>query len=159
MTKNYENSKIYKIVCNVTGLIYVGSTTKKLLSKRLSGHVYDFKNPRNSKGISHSSKVLENGNFSIILLEDFPCKNKNELLARERHYIELLDCINITKPLRTSKEYANDHPEQVAESKLKYKLNNQDKIKKKINCECGGKYTAAGKSAHMKTQKHINFIQ
>jgi len=39
----YENSKIYKIVCNNTGMIYVGATTKKLLSQRLTAHVADYR--------------------------------------------------------------------------------------------------------------------
>ena len=35
---NYAKGKIYKIVCNVTGLIYVGSSTKHYLSDRLGNH-------------------------------------------------------------------------------------------------------------------------
>jgi hypothetical protein len=36
---NYELAKIYKIVCNKTGMVYIGSTCQRLLSQRLSGHV------------------------------------------------------------------------------------------------------------------------
>lgn len=38
----YENTKIYKIVCNVIGEIYVGSTYKRLC-QRLVGNVYHYK--------------------------------------------------------------------------------------------------------------------
>jgi len=34
---DYTKSKIYKIICNNSGLIYIGSTTC-LLSKRLQEH-------------------------------------------------------------------------------------------------------------------------
>ena len=43
MTENkYNNSKIYKIVCNITNEVYYGSTVQGL-SKRLKGHVNDSK--------------------------------------------------------------------------------------------------------------------
>jgi hypothetical protein len=35
---NYENGKIYKIVCNETGFIYIGSIAQKYLSTRLGEH-------------------------------------------------------------------------------------------------------------------------
>ena len=34
---NYENGKIYKIVCNETGSIYIGSTAQKYLAPHTSG--------------------------------------------------------------------------------------------------------------------------
>mmetsp|Transcript_32665 Transcript_32665/g.38319 ORF Transcript_32665/g.38319 Transcript_32665/m.38319 type:complete len:103 (+) Transcript_32665:95-403(+) len=44
---NYKNGKIYKIVCNETNEIYIGSTTQTL-TDRLCQHVSKFKhnNPR-----------------------------------------------------------------------------------------------------------------
>ena len=35
---DYSKGKVYKIVCNITGKIYVGSTTKEYLSQRLTLH-------------------------------------------------------------------------------------------------------------------------
>ena len=46
---NYENAKIYKLVCNKTGLICIGSTCQRLLCKRLSGHVAAYKFWENGK--------------------------------------------------------------------------------------------------------------
>ena len=40
---NYTLSKIYKIECNVTGLVYVGSTCEPTLAKRLTKHVGNYK--------------------------------------------------------------------------------------------------------------------
>ena len=37
LNNKYQNGKIYKIVCNISGKIYVGSTIKPL-EIRLSGH-------------------------------------------------------------------------------------------------------------------------
>ena len=39
---DFSKAKIYKIVCNVTNLVYVGFTTQKL-SQRLQHHRNDYK--------------------------------------------------------------------------------------------------------------------
>ena len=39
---DYSKGKVYKIVCNITGLIYVGSTTKEYLCQRLTAHKNDY---------------------------------------------------------------------------------------------------------------------
>jgi hypothetical protein len=44
---NYNNSKIYKIQSHVGEKIYIGSTTKKLLCDRMTGHRYDYKRWKN----------------------------------------------------------------------------------------------------------------
>jgi predicted GIY-YIG superfamily endonuclease len=41
-TSDYSKGKIYKIVCNKTGLVYIGSTCRSL-EQRLKEHVYDSK--------------------------------------------------------------------------------------------------------------------
>ena len=62
---NYELGKIYKIVCNKTGLIYIGSTCQKLLSQRLSGFVRDCKcweNGTTNKYVT-SYKMIEGDDY------------------------------------------------------------------------------------------------
>jgi len=51
-----------------------------------------------------SYELLQYPDVDIILLENYPCNNKQELHARERHYIQLLDCVNKCIPTRTAKE-------------------------------------------------------
>ena len=103
---NYENGKIYKIVCSETGLIYIGSTAQKYLSTRLGEHWKTHKSYVNGKSHYVSSfEVLEGGNFDIILLENYYCKDKYELIAKERHYKETIKCVNKYIPNRTNKEY------------------------------------------------------
>jgi hypothetical protein len=103
---NYENGKIYRIICNVTGLTYIGSTTKNLLSERLSQHVQSYKQYLKGKGSYISSfDVLNNNNCEIFLIEDFPCNSKDQLYTRERFHIEGFECVNIIKrPHRTNQE-------------------------------------------------------
>ena len=40
---NYKLGKIYRLECNITGLVYVGSTCEPTLAKRLTKHVADYR--------------------------------------------------------------------------------------------------------------------
>ena len=84
----YQNAKIYKIVDTTNDNIYVGSTCKKLC-QRLANHRSKY--TAYLKGKCHfvtSFIILENNNYDIILLEECPCENKEQLHAKERYYIE-----------------------------------------------------------------------
>lgn len=88
---NYANGKIYRIVCNTTGLQYIGSTTRPL-SERLNEHKQNLKKFLNGK--THyvtSFKVLENNNFQIILIENVPCSRKEELLKKRTSLHRIYD--------------------------------------------------------------------
>jgi len=117
---NYQNGRIYQLTCNITGQKYIGSTTQKLC-RRLTGHVTDYKRGR----IMSSGKIIANGNYSIILIEEVDCDNKEQLLKRERFYIESMDCVNKQIPMRTDAEYRCDNIEKY---KL-YRISNKDKLK------------------------------
>jgi len=92
---DYSKGRIYKLVCDDPELIYYGSTIQKYLSKRFHQH----------KEMKCSSKALfEAGGCKIILVENYPCKTKDELIARERYYIENFKCVNKIVCGRTQKE-------------------------------------------------------
>ena len=97
--------KIYKIICNITGLIYIGSTTKDDLQTRLKEHEARYK--KNTGGYYTCYKIFDNGNYKIELIEDVDCNSKKELRNRERYWIENTDCVNIVIPGRTRKERDN----------------------------------------------------
>ena len=124
----YEEGKIYKIVCNKSGLIYVGSTTKHYLSDRLVQHRMRYKHYKDGKEKTKSSsyQIIENGDYDIILLENYPCKSKDELTSRERFYIDQIECVNIQKPGRTMKEWTNDNKEILKEYHKNYYQVNRD---------------------------------
>jgi hypothetical protein len=102
---NYANGKIYKIKCNKTGGVYIGCTTCKELSTRLMEHVSKRKRylKDNSADYIASFKVLEKGDYNIILVESYPCKSKKELHTRECFHIENNECVNINIPIQTKK--------------------------------------------------------
>ena len=111
---NYENAKIYKLVCNKTGLIYVGSTCQRLLCKRLSGHVANYKQWKNGKyNYVTSFKIIENNDYYMELLEAVLCSGFDELAKKERHYIDSIDCVNKCIAGRTIKQYYEDNKEVI----------------------------------------------
>ena len=127
---NYKDGKIYKIVCRVTGLIYIGSTTRYLLCKRLAEHNHRFNNKHLNQYTS--SKVLEGGNYYIELIEMLPCNNKDELLKRERYWIDNLECVNKQIPSRTKKEYRELHRDKQITYMKNYYENNKQKFIDKV---------------------------
>ena len=130
---DYSNSNIYKIVCNITGFVYIGSTLQTLI-QRLQDHKRGYNSYLNKKHNYVSSfKILVNENYDIILIEDFPCERKEQLHARERYWIENTECVNKFIPTRTNKEWYEDNKEKIKEHRKeyhkKYYENNKEKIK------------------------------
>jgi hypothetical protein len=128
---NYQNGKIYKIVCNQTGKIYIGSTCKKLC-QRIAFHWGDYKSyKKGQRNYITSFKILENGDYDIVLIENYPCDTKEELLKRERHYVDTLDCVNRNIPSRTNKEYYQDNKTFLLNKQNQYYQDNKETIKVK----------------------------
>jgi len=106
----YENGKIYKICSFQTDKIYIGSTYENRLSNRLCKHVSQYKAFQNEK--SHyitSFEILKYDDHKIILIENYPCNSKEELLAKELEWILKSNCVNKQNPTRTAKQYRNDN--------------------------------------------------
>ena len=95
---DYSKGKIYKIVCNKTGLVYVGSTCCTL-KKRLKQHEHGFNNYINNKSniLISSFFILLQKDYQMILLEEFPSINKKQLVEREYYYIDILDSVNFQR--------------------------------------------------------------
>jgi hypothetical protein len=122
---DYSKSKIYKIVCNETGEQYFGSTTQSL-SSRLYCHKQKT-NPTKSK------PIIERGNYNIILCEEFPCENKEQLNSRERKWIEENECVNRNIPTHTREEYYEKHFEKIQKYQKEYVKEYRQKNIEKYN--------------------------
>jgi hypothetical protein len=176
---NYGNSKIYKICDNTNGNIYIGSTVKSL-AHRLSQHKSDYK--RYIDGYYHKVKsfeIIKNGDYEIVLLEECPpsnyevngeapensgnfpgsqnITNKEQLHARERHYIDTLVCVNKHRPGLYNelgeKEYKKEYYETNKETI-------KGKMSERITCpHCQSEFWRSQTKRHQRTKKHINNIQ
>ena len=132
---NYNFGKIYKIepiVDHDEGDIYIGSTTKQYLSQRLDTHRSNYKQWKNNKhGKVQVFEIFDKYSVEgcqIVLIETVNAESKDELLAREKHYIKSFKCVNKCIPGRTRKEYYQDNYDIIKEKKIVYKENNKEKI-------------------------------
>jgi hypothetical protein len=136
MVNDYSKGKIYKIECNITGEVYIGSTTEPTLAKRLSGHKIHFRKWKKgtTKYKVYSFQILERENYSIYLIENYSCKSKDELFSREGHFIKEYkncgNCVNKQITGRSLKEYYQDNKEIIAEKDKIYKQKNAERYKK-----------------------------
>lgn len=142
---------IYKIVCkdeNITDC-YVGST--KDFNKRQIKH----KSVCNDSNCKVYNFINENGgfdNFNFEVIETLICENKNEVLIRERFWIEKLEAnLNKIIPSRQIKEYIKSYY-------VKNKETINEKKKSKIICSCGSIINYNSKARHEKTKKHQDYL-
>jgi hypothetical protein len=156
---NYNEGKIYKIEAlnGDVNDVYIGSTTKHYLCDRMSHHRHRYREWKTNNNFKYTSfDIFEKygvGNCRIVLIENYPCKNKEELLARELHYIKTLNCVNRNIPLRTNSQYYIDNASMLKE-KSNYRYHNLINKKEKLACECGCVVTSLGMTKHKKTDKH-----
>ena len=121
--KNYSLGKIYKIISDHTDLCYVGSTCTPYLSTRMARHRSDLKSYKRGKKrlLCTSREIVKFDDAKIILIEMFPCGSKAELFARERYWIEILNCVNKIVPGRSDKEYREDNKERISKNQKLYR--------------------------------------
>jgi hypothetical protein len=133
----YSKGKIYKIIDNTNGDIYIGSTCdslKRRLQKHVA-HIIEFYNNK-KKYYYRSACIIMNGDYNIELIKDYSCNNKRELELEELNYIKNTICINLCGNALSSKEYKAT----------------------KYNCECGGKYTKGHQKDHLRSLKHFEYV-
>lgn len=181
----YENGKIYTIRSPQCEKYYIGSTTQPLC-KRLAKHKlnYDcYQTDDVKNNYMTSFEILQYVDSYIELLENYPCKSKEELNKREGELIRLHkeDIVNKNVAGRTRKEYRDENKakikdynkvyfqqnkiqlaEQRKEYVKKYQQDNREKIreqrKEKCVCLCGCEYTRIHKSRHEQSKKHIKLL-
>ena len=126
----YLNGKIYKLIDNTNGDIYFGSTCKSL-KERLGNHKKHYnKYIKTNVKRTASYDIIKNNDYKIELLENFPCKLKQELLIKEREYIENTKCINILRPIITYQEMLDNDKQWKKNNRDKVKIHGQNKYKK-----------------------------
>jgi hypothetical protein len=96
---DYSNGKIYKIVFEKNNYIYVGSTTQSL-PVRFYGHK---RSPTNDT----MRELFIKDTARIILIEEFPCKNRSELTKREQYWIDEFKKDKCVKLANKVKSYAD----------------------------------------------------
>lgn len=145
---DYKNGKIYKIQFS-SGYFYIGSTAGDL-RRRLWQH-------RHSKKTGCAKHIQKNTSDEcrIILVEEYPCEDKNQLRRKEDEHIQIHManefCLNVVRAFTTpeekadyyrqwrkdnietinqkDKEYAKLNETRLKEYRRQYYENNKDRIK------------------------------
>jgi len=147
---DYSKTIMYKIVCNDLNVkeCYVGHTIN--MTKRKCCHKSACNNEKD-KGYNNKiyQIIRENGgwsNWSMILVEKFPCEDKHEACKKEREIVEEL-------AEQKSKLYRYLAEEDLKEYDKKYYHINE-KLNEKIECEyCYKQISKCIMYQHIKTCK------
>lgn len=117
---------IYRIDNDIDNQFYIGSTGR-MLSKRMSDHRADSKKEcKKNRAIYKLMNQYGIENFKIYLVEEVKYKSKQELVAREGHYIRTLNpSLNKNVAGRTAEEY-EALPERI-EAKKQWHENNRER--------------------------------
>ena len=143
MVKIYENAKVFQVIDNTTGDIFIGSTCEPNLSRKLAQYVSDMKayyKVGSKAKFRTVYAILANENYNIELLENYPCKSQDELNQRVGHYI------------RNNENVIN---------RIKEGLKSEEECKRikldsnpKIMCECGKEINKRSFEKHKESIRH-----
>lgn len=158
----YQRAKIYKIIDNTNDDVYIGSTCEPTLARRLVQHRADYKKYLKGKtNYTTSFKIIANGDYDIVLIENYPCNSKDELYARERYWTQNTKCVNKIKNQGLLKELGKKEYDKF-KGKL-YRSKNAEKIKackgKKVTCIWGVTYTHDHASRHKRSKHHQSYVK
>lgn len=131
---------------------YIGHTVQTL-ERRLQVH----HNPYNA---CSSSQLMPN-NPTIELLEDYPCKDKEEACHREQYWMDQFpNRVNSYNAIHNAKSYHKAYVQANNEQILK-KKNETISKKGSYTCECGtviNYNTNSNVKQHEKSKYHIDYI-
>ena len=137
---DYQKTLHYKIVCNDLTVqhVYIGATTD--FTRRKAVHKYHCRNVSNKTTKVYNMKIYniirEHGgwdNWTMVLIEYYPCNSKLESSIRERYwYEELKSTMNGQVPSRSRaesrKEWKAANRDKINEQSAKWNAANRDKM-------------------------------
>ena len=148
-------SCIYIIKHKDSDALYVGSTTDFHLRK--INHKSDSYNEKyKGYNIKLYQFILDNGGWKRFDIWKIDCCDEENAFEKEQEYMDKLKpTLNDRRANGFDFDRQKEYHKQYNE---KYYENNKDKLNEKMDCDCGGKYTKQHKKRHLKSQKHIDFI-
>ena len=124
----YERGQIYAIIDEEGMEVYIGSSCNELY-KRWHKHKNDAKRNPNTPIYKY---IIENGGFEkfrIVLVEDYPCSCKKELVRREGELIKAINPVGNRRIAgRTKTEWYEDNKELILERQREWRIQNKDKM-------------------------------
>jgi len=135
--ERYNHAKIYKLVGEDPTDFYIGSTCLPL-RQRLYLHKSAGKKKPNIPVYSHFNALNWQG-VQCVLIEEYECLNKEQLLKRERHFVDLLNpTLNKLKPwiskdeyMQGRRDYYQRHAPELREKQREYYAQNAEQLREK----------------------------
>lgn len=170
--KLYSNGVVYKIENDVNDIVYIGSTVSNLKIRKRN-HIQKLKTHVHLPLYADINRIgFEH--FKFCELEKFNNITMKELHEHEqKHHLNYKNTYNcmyaaIREKAKIERKKIYNKPTGIQLEKLKkyhdgynknYYIKNNEKLKQKCNCECGGKYVYINKSKHLKSKKHQTFVK
>ena len=131
--RNYAAGKIYKLVNDLNGEFYVGSTTTNLAKRKA------FHKKVQMPGVKAVFDEIGWEELKIVLVEEWPCDNCDQLRQRERYwYDELRPSMNRRRPWvselevkESAKQWRETNAGKIKECAKRWRVANSDKIKER----------------------------
>ena len=179
MNNKYQNSKIYKITNDKNNDVIYGYTLsslgKHLYSLRKRGKVEEWHKIRLIEKYSCNNKKELDERLKEKKQEDE--ERKTPAIERKQEYMKKWRKEHKKEIKMKDKQYYENHKDEYKQYQEQYRKNNAEKIKQnlkqyyetnkkelnktrleKIQCECGSEFCRIHLSRHMKTKKHIEYI-
>ena len=125
---------IYSIVCNETGEVYYGSTTKSV-EERIQQHRWDCATWKNGgkKNYCSSYSIIERDNYTVNTIETVEYEERKEILEIEKVFIRNNPCINRGNPISTAEERKEYYRQRNATERKKetnriWRENNKERV-------------------------------
>lgn len=138
---------MYKI--QVLDFIYIGST--KDFAQRKNNHKFECNAP--TKKVHKT--ICEFGGWTkdiMVPIEEFECETRLQCQIREQYWIRFYKAnLNSIRAHVTPEEYT-------AEKKIKNDISNPIFSKMNIVCGCGKEYFRTGKTSHIRTTHHKDWL-
>ena len=152
MENKYKKAKIYTIRTHYTHKYFIGSTVQSL-SSRFHEHKKKYADWKADPDIKPSDDksylILRCDDAYIELLEEYPCKNKDELKKREQELIREMKAVVVNvSEFKKIDNYAR-----------RWARKKRAEQSHEVVCECGSKYKAYSATLHKKTARHMNHIK
>ena len=142
---------IYAIKSANTDRVYIGSTSRDDLKRRLESHEGSWRAWQGGKGSYYTSfEIFKDGDHSIENMETVKTGGKAALLQREQYYFTLFGsrAVNARNAHTSKAERREQHRKSYEKRKEKYNAT--------ITCDvCGTSVARQHKTRHDKTKKHI----
>jgi len=143
----FQDAYIYRLVIEESDEVYIGSSCTPPVT-RFSQHRHAAMNP-DTQLQSAACVLFHMGTVQMLIVEQYPCANAQELTLRERWWIENTpNCINKNIPGQTWQERRAKR--QDAHDAYMKEFRNQ-----KYTCECGKTISRAEKARHERTAFHL----